>query len=198
MTAWVNNAGVGMTRNVLDLSEEDVDIMIAANFKSVLFGMQAALPYFKTVGSGHLINVSSMLARIPFASFRAMYSASKAAVNSITVSARCDLAAEGHSRIRVALFTPGVVQTPFGVNSIGGGPDNRELPGAQPVGEVADVLMRMLAAPGECVDRYSRPAYQAVVTGYYAAPDVRELEGHAPFATLATASSTNYNYKPPE
>ena len=70
---WVNNAGVGMSKPVLTVSEEDVDLMININTKSVLFGMQAIVPYFKERREGQLINVSSLLGRLPLATFRAMY-----------------------------------------------------------------------------------------------------------------------------
>ena len=73
---WVNNAGRGITRSVLDLSDEDVDEMIAVNPKSALYGMQAAVPHFIERGRGHLINVSSFLGRVPLATFRSAYSAS--------------------------------------------------------------------------------------------------------------------------
>ena len=38
---WVNNAGRGISRPVLALTDEDVDAMIRDNVKSVLYGVQA-------------------------------------------------------------------------------------------------------------------------------------------------------------
>lgn len=70
---WINNAGVGMSKPVLNLTDEDIDLMISINTKSVLYGMQTIVPYFKERREGHVINVSSMLGRVPFASFRAGY-----------------------------------------------------------------------------------------------------------------------------
>src|SRR6185295_15610282 len=37
---WINNAGQGITRPVIDLTDEDLDQMIASNVKSALYGMQ--------------------------------------------------------------------------------------------------------------------------------------------------------------
>ena len=88
---WINNAGRALTRQVLDLTDEDFDLMISINTKSALYGMQAIVPYFKEHGTGHLINISSALGRIPFASYRSAYSASKAALNSLTANLRMDL-----------------------------------------------------------------------------------------------------------
>lgn len=70
---WINNAGVGISKQVMNITDEDVDLMISLNTKSVLYGMQTIVPYFKQVGEGQVINVSSLLGRTPVASFRSMY-----------------------------------------------------------------------------------------------------------------------------
>ena len=137
---WVNNAGRGITRpSVLDISDQDLEAMLRDNTRSALYGMQVAVPHFQARGQGVLVNVSSMLSRAPRATMRAAYSASKAALNSLTESLRFELAAT-HPKIRVVLVLPGVVATEFGKNAIGGGPDSRTLPGAQSVEEVARVI----------------------------------------------------------
>lgn len=118
---WINNAGQGMTKHALDLSDEDLDLMMALNLKSALYGMQAIAPHFMAKNSGHLINVSSFLARVPLASFRAAYSAAKAALNSLTANARMDLAAS-HPGVKVSVVMPGLVSTDFGKNAVGGRP----------------------------------------------------------------------------
>lgn len=101
VTCWVNNAGSALGKKLMELTEDDVDLMINVNTKSVLFGMQTAIPYYKTVGQGTVINISSVLARVPNSTELSMYSASKAAVNSLTVNARVDLQNEGN-----CLFNP--------------------------------------------------------------------------------------------
>ena len=63
---WVNNAGRGISRPVSELSEADFDEMIDVNLRSAFHGMQVALSHFKTRGRGHIINVSSMLGRVPY------------------------------------------------------------------------------------------------------------------------------------
>lgn len=70
---WINNAGVGISKQVLDITDDDVDLMISLNTKSVLYGMQTIVPYYKQIGEGQVINVSSLLGRTPVASFRSMY-----------------------------------------------------------------------------------------------------------------------------
>jgi short-subunit dehydrogenase len=118
---WINNAGRGIGRQVLELTDEDFDQMMAVNTKSALYGMQAIVPHFKERGQGHLINVSSTLGRIPFASYRSAYSAAKAALNSLTLNLRWDLRGE-YPNIQVSLVMPPMVTTDFAKNALYGTP----------------------------------------------------------------------------
>ena len=67
---WVNNAGRGIVRPALELTDEDFDEIMAVNVKSALYGAQAIVPHFRSRGRGHLINVSSFLGRVPLATIR--------------------------------------------------------------------------------------------------------------------------------
>jgi NADP-dependent 3-hydroxy acid dehydrogenase YdfG len=142
---WVNNAGRGMSRPALELTDADVDTMILDNVKSALYGMQAIVPHFKERKRGHLVNVSSMLGRVPFASIRAAYCAAKHALNSLTENVRMDLAKD-FPEICVTCVMPGVVATDFGKNAVHGGADSRSLPFAQPVELVATIIADAIAA----------------------------------------------------
>ena len=153
--AWVNNAGRGITRpSIESLGDADIEVMIRDNTLSVLYGMQAILPHYKARGSGVVANVSSMLSRMPAAVVRSAYSASKAAMNSLTETLRFELARD-YPGIRVVLMIPGIVATEFGKNAIGGGADSRSLPGGQTVEEVARKLADgLFEGP---LDLYTRP-----------------------------------------
>lgn len=177
---WVNNAGRGITRLPSQLSDADVDEMVSVNVKSVLYGMQAVLPHFQQRGRGHIINISSMLGRVPFAPLRSAYSGAKHFVNGLTASLRMELRAD-FPGITVSLVTPGVVATEFGTRALGGGVDSRAIPGAQPVDEVAQVIADCIAHPR--ADVYTRPGYQEQVVAYFAAADMGAAEaafGHGP------------------
>jgi NAD(P)-dependent dehydrogenase (short-subunit alcohol dehydrogenase family) len=152
---WVNNAGHGITRaSVEAIGPEDLELMIRDNTRSALHGMQVVVPHFKARKQGALMNVSSMLSRVPEVPFRAAYSAAKAALNSLTESLRFELARE-YPGIRVVLALPGVVATDFGKNALGGGPDSRSIPGGQSVEEVARILADgLFSGP---LDLYTRP-----------------------------------------
>jgi NADP-dependent 3-hydroxy acid dehydrogenase YdfG len=168
----VNNAGRGMSRPVSELTDEDIDEMILVNVKSVLYGMQAVLPHFKERKRGHIINISSMLGRIPYAVIRAAYSASKAAMNSLTANLRMELRAR-YPDIHVGVVHPGVVHTEFGLNAKHGGPDNRKMPGQEPE-EVAAIIASVIENPR--ADVYTPPGAQERVVGYYGAPDIAAVE----------------------
>ena len=125
---WINNAGRGITRSASELTDDDIDAMIRDNVKSALYGVQAILPHFRSRGAGQIINVSSMLGRVPFAPFRSAYSAAKHALNAITASLRMELRASCPGVV-VTLVSPGVVATDFGLNAMHGGADSRGFPG---------------------------------------------------------------------
>jgi len=174
---WVNNAGRGLTRTILDVTDADLDDMITVNLKSALYGMQAVSPHFIDRGKGHLINVSSFLSRVPLASYRSAYSASKAALNSITANLRMDLRASSPN-IHVTLVMPGVVATDFAPNANTPDairPDRQGQTAAgnvQTAEEVADKIADVIANP--VAEIYTNPASSGLVQAYYS--DVAEFE----------------------
>src|SRR5215467_5947682 len=109
---WVNNAGRGITRSVIELSDSEFDDIIAVVLKSVFYGMQAIIPHFQKRERGHLVNVSSFLGRVPIVPYRSIYSASKSAVNTLTACLRMDLRTK-YPGIHVSTIMPGVVDTDF-------------------------------------------------------------------------------------
>lgn len=163
---WVNNVGKGITRPALELTDDDLDQMMLLNVKTALYGMQAVLPHFKERGSGHIINVSSVLGRMPMATFRSAYNGSKHFLNALTANARADLAVS-HPDVAVSLVSPGVVRTDFGLNAVHGGPDSRTLPNSQSAEEVADVIADVIAT--RAADVYTRPGVRQMVLDYLAA-----------------------------
>ncbi len=160
---WVNNVGRGIYRMPSQTTDADIDEMMLVNVKSALYGMQEVLPHFMDANAGHIINVSSLLGRSPFSTFRAAYCGAKHFLNAITDTFRREVQAT-HPGIRVSLFSPGVVATDFGTNATHGGPDSRSLPGAQDVTEVARVLADLIATPRD--DIYSRAGSRRLMLDY--------------------------------
>ena len=165
---WINNAGRGITRSVLDLTDAELDEMMAVNVKSALYGMQAIVPHFIERGHGHLINISSFLGRVPIAAHRSAYNAAKAALNALTANLRADVAAKG---VDVSLVMPGLVSTEFARNAIGtpSAVPPQWTPGAtmkpQTAEEVAEAVAELIEHPRAEV--YTNPASAEMARKYF-------------------------------
>ena len=170
---WVNNAGRGISRAVAELTDDDLDAMWRDNMKSVVYGMQAVLPHFKSRNEGQIVNVSSGLSRAPLAPARAAYGAVKSAVNMLSASLRVELRAT-HPGIHVTVLLPGVVATDFGRNALGGGVDNHNLPGAQPVEAAAKAIVEVIEHPKP--DAYTSPFIAEIIARYQREPEAMEAE----------------------
>ena len=108
LDVMINNAGVAQLGLL-----EDVDLtgwadMIDINLKGTLYGIAAAIPFFKAQGSGHIINIIST-AGIKITPMMGVYAGTKNAVRTITEALR----QESKGRWRVTGISPGFVNTPF-------------------------------------------------------------------------------------
>jgi len=161
---WVNNVGRGITRMPSELTDDDVDTMMRVNVKAALYGMQEILPHFRECGAGHIINVSSMLGRIPFTTQRSAYNGAKHFLNALTANFRAELK-ETDPGIHVTLVSPGVVFTDFGNNALHGGADSRSFPHGQTAEDVAVVVADLMDEPRP--DVYTAPGAHDRVVEYY-------------------------------
>ncbi|CAN5899041.1 hypothetical protein BH11GEM2_BH11GEM2_23170 [soil metagenome] len=121
--------------------------------------------HFKSRGEGHVINISSMLGRIPMALMRSAYSASKHFLNALTANFRTEVQ-ETHPGIQFSVVSPGIVRTDFGNNARHGGPDSRSFPEPQSAEEVAEVIAGVIESRKP--DVYTRSGAQAWVAKTYA------------------------------
>jgi short-subunit dehydrogenase len=161
---WVNNVGQGITRVPSELTDDDVDEVMRVNVKSALYGMQEVLPHFRDRGDGHVINVSSILGRIPYAMPRSVYCAAKHFLNALTATFREEVQ-QTHPRIQISLVSPGLVYTNFGLNALHGGPDSRAFPNGQSAEEVAAVIAGVINSREP--DMYTRAGQRDQVLDYY-------------------------------
>jgi NADP-dependent 3-hydroxy acid dehydrogenase YdfG len=166
---WVNNVGQGISRLPSELTDEDLDAMLRINVKSALYGMQETLPHFQSRDAGHVINVSSMLGRIPLALARSSYCGAKHFLNALTASFRAEVQQQ-YAGIQVSLVSPGVVRTDFGLNALHGGVDSRVLPESQSAEEVALVIAGVIESRQP--DVYTRPGSRERVLAYMGATGV--------------------------
>jgi len=103
----VNNAGIMRETLLSKMTEEEWDLTIETNLKSVFLCCKNILPYFFSQKKGSIINVSSQLA-YKGGKELTHYSASKAGIIAFTKSLAQEVAQEG---IRVNAIAPGPLQT---------------------------------------------------------------------------------------
>src|SRR3954469_6492769 len=103
-----NNVGISVRADVLEVTEEQWDKVMAVNVKSIVLTAKYAIPQMIRGGGGSIINISSI------AGLRANqstpYSTSKAAVIGITRSMAGD---HGRDGIRVNCILPGLIYGPM-------------------------------------------------------------------------------------
>jgi short-subunit dehydrogenase len=161
---WVNNAGRGINKPALEITDEELDLMMTVNVKSAVYGMQAIAPHFVARGAGQIVNISSVLSRVPFATYRSGYNAAKAALNALTANARVDLARQ-HPGVHVTLVMPGLVRTDFQRNALGGSPALPPGTAAQAVEDAAAAIVQAIEHP--VAEIYTNPGYASAVVARY-------------------------------
>src|SRR4051794_36528281 len=116
----VNNAGYGHFGFVEELSESDARDQLETNYFGALWVTQAALPFLRAQGSGHILQVSSIGGISAFPNI-GIYNASKWALEGFSQA----LAQEGADfGIHVTLIEPGGFDTDWGGASAKHAPPN--------------------------------------------------------------------------
>ena len=104
-----NNVGLPAMGKLAEITEDQWQLAMDVNLKSVLLCCQATVPTMLERGRGAIVNISS-LAAIRYTGYPyPAYYASKAAVNHLTVSIAMEFADRG---IRANAIMPGVMDTP--------------------------------------------------------------------------------------
>jgi NADP-dependent 3-hydroxy acid dehydrogenase YdfG len=103
----LNNAGLMPHSPLERLKIDDWNRTIDVNIKGVLYGIAAALPYFKEQKSGHFINVSSVAGH-KIRPGGAVYSATKTAVLVLSEGLRQEVKPYN---IRTTVISPGAVES---------------------------------------------------------------------------------------
>lgn len=103
----INNAGVNKFNLFTDVAHEDFEISMAVNFIAPITTMKCLLPEMIKNNFGRIINVTSGAPLNNFNGYGA-YSASKGALNSVTLTVAKEMA---QKNIKVNLMSPGPVKT---------------------------------------------------------------------------------------
>jgi 2-keto-3-deoxy-L-fuconate dehydrogenase len=105
----VNNAGIGATGTVADNPDEEWHRVYDVNVVGMVRATRAALPYLRASAHAAIVNTCSIAATAGLPQ-RALYSATKGAVLSLTLAMAADHIHEG---IRVNCVNPGTADTPW-------------------------------------------------------------------------------------
>jgi 2-keto-3-deoxy-L-fuconate dehydrogenase len=105
----VNNAGIGAVGTVEDNPYEEWRRVLDVNLLGVVRTSRAALPHLRRSASAAIVNTCSVAATAGLPN-RALYSATKGALLSLTLAMAADHVREG---IRVNCVAPGTVDTPW-------------------------------------------------------------------------------------
>jgi 2-keto-3-deoxy-L-fuconate dehydrogenase len=146
-----NNAGVSSVGDVVTSTPDDWERVFAVNVFGVANMSRAVLPSMRVAGRGAIVNTCSVAASVGLVE-RAVYSASKGAVLSLTKAMAAD---EIGSGIRINCVSPGTVQSPWVERLIAATDDPvaamEQLRKRQPLGrlvsceEVADAICYLAA-----------------------------------------------------
>jgi NAD(P)-dependent dehydrogenase (short-subunit alcohol dehydrogenase family) len=106
----VNNAGYGQFGMIEEISEAEARAQFDTNVFGALFVTQAALPYLRAQGSGHILQVSSIGGISAFPNI-GIYNASKWALEAFSQSLAAEVADFG---VKVTLIEPAGYSTDWG------------------------------------------------------------------------------------
>ena len=125
----VNNAGIGLNATTEDLDLDAGRLVFETNLWGTIRCIQAALPDMRERGSGHIVNISSVLGRTATVGQTA-YCASKWALEGMSEALVHEVGPFG---IRVSIVEPGITRTAILPKNIG-----------QPEGSAYDVAYRRM------------------------------------------------------
>jgi NAD(P)-dependent dehydrogenase (short-subunit alcohol dehydrogenase family) len=109
----INNAGLTVRASLEDVSYEDFELVIGVNMWGVIYGTKAFLPLLRKRPEGHIVNISSINAMVPFMQ-NGPYNISKYAVLGLSETLMQELQGES---IRVTCVHPGGIRTNIVRNS---------------------------------------------------------------------------------
>jgi len=110
----VNNAGIFIAKPFIEYSEDDYNRVMNTNVASFFFMTQQVIPQMKEQKSGHVVNISAVLADQPSASVPALLAVlSKSPMPAVSKALALEYAA---NNIRFNTVSPGNINTPMHVN----------------------------------------------------------------------------------
>jgi meso-butanediol dehydrogenase / (S,S)-butanediol dehydrogenase / diacetyl reductase len=150
----INNAGISIRHNFLDITSEEWDKVIAVNLTGVFYVAQTAARHMMERGSGVILQTASTNGIMGYP-FYADYNATKAGVIELTKSMALELA----PKVRVCAVAPGYVLTP--------------MQRAEYTDAMLDEVNRKIP-----LRRHAQPAEIAALFAFLASDDAQNITGH--------------------
>jgi len=136
----VNNAGIFLPKAFTDYTEDDYNLVMNTNVASFFFMTQQVIPPMKKQNSGHVVNISAVLADQPSGSAPALLAVlSKSPMPAVSKALALEYAP---NNIRFNTVSPGVINTPMHANQ-----NHEALAKFHPLarlGEISDVVDAVL------------------------------------------------------
>ncbi len=150
----INNAGISIRHNFLDITPEEWDKVLAVNLTGVFYVAQTAARHMMEKGSGVILQTASTNGMMGYP-YYADYNATKAGVIELTKSMALELA----PKVRVNAVAPGYVLTPM---------------------QRAEYTDAMLAEVNRKIPmgRHAKPEEIAALFAYLASDDAAFASGH--------------------
>jgi NAD(P)-dependent dehydrogenase (short-subunit alcohol dehydrogenase family) len=131
----VNNAGINHKKPFTEVADDDFQQIIQTNLVAVFTLSREVVKAMLKVGSGSIVNVSSMAAQygIPYV---IAYSASKTAIEGMTRAMATELSPQG---IRVNCVAPGFIATDMSAKALDNDPARKQkVLGRTPMGKLGE------------------------------------------------------------
>ena len=107
----VNNAGIFMPKAFTDYTEDDFNLVMNTNVASFFYMSQQVVPQMKKQNSGHVVNISTVLADQPSGAAPALLAVlSKSPMPAVSKALALEYAA---NNIRFNTVSPGTINTPM-------------------------------------------------------------------------------------
>jgi len=144
---WINNAGQGALGRFEEVPLDDHVQVIKTDLLGTLYGSYFALQQFHQQQSGILINISSVLGKIP-SPYYASYAAAKYGVTGLSAALRQEIAENHEDSIHVCTVYPMSHDTPFFDHAANySGHEVKPIPPLYDPQEVVDTLVRLATKP---------------------------------------------------
>jgi short-subunit dehydrogenase len=105
----VNNAGIRLRTDFLNLSREEFDQILSSNLTSCFEAMQIFAPAMSANGGGSIVNIASIVGPRGFAQLSG-YAAAKAGLIGLSQSVAVEFAERG---VRINVIAPGFIATSY-------------------------------------------------------------------------------------